>query len=181
MPLVLHGTGEYPFFKSTSKPNGSESSRSLKSCSTTPAHLPNHPFCLTPNTLPPSSLFFRSSSLALALRALTLIGRRGLETRNIERGIFNHEFRARIFKFEEGRLWLQVLYLSFFIVSREQAVEFAEFNAAYSASDSDRAENSTVGGTIEWKRVVCSFKDRETGCAEAEIEKRRYQVLRLRL
>lgn len=121
--------------------------RSLKSCSTTPAHQPNHLFCFTPNTLSPSSLSLRSSSLVLALRALTLTGRRSLEIRNIERGIFNPEFRARILKFEEGRLWLQVLYFYFFLISREQAVEIAEFNAAYSASDSDRAENSTVGGT----------------------------------
>lgn len=66
---------------------------------------------------------------------------------------------------------LQVLYLYFFLISREQAVEFAEFNAAYSASDSDRAENSTVGGTVEWGSVVCSLWDHETGCAEEESER----------
>ncbi len=47
-------------------------------------------------------------------------------------------------------------------------MEFAEFNAVYSVSDSDRAENSTGGGTVEWGRVVCSLWDRETGCAEEE-------------
>jgi hypothetical protein len=59
-------------------------------------------------------------------------------------------------------------YLFFFLISCEQAVEFAEFNAVYLASDSNRVENSTVRGTVEWGRVVCSLWDRETGYAEEE-------------